>query len=182
MPRLRFSACLLTGATVAIAACTTETIESSDGRPLPPRPVAAPAAPSDAKATTIAFMLGPKPLDTNGNGWPDLVQIEAYLFAEPHPTPIVEPGAFVFNLFAPHGAADPAASPLMSWRIEGEVLQKSRAISLAGACWRLELVIPAEMESRLPRVADLAARFEPADARPPVKASSVRSIQLVPAS
>ncbi len=163
------------------AGCITDKVTTDGPGPMPPKPKPAPTPPPGAKATTLALMMGPKPLDTNGNGYPDQIQLEAFLFCEPHPTPVIEAGGFVFRLFAGREAANPAASPLISWRIEGEDLAKSAAVSsLVGPCWRIQLMLPLELEYRVPVTCDLVAEFEPVDGRPAIRASGVRTIQFQP--
>jgi hypothetical protein len=166
-------------AIVALGGCTTTVVEYSDGRPLPPKPVAGPATPPGAKSTALAVMLGPKPVDTDGNRFPDLIQVETYLFAEPHPQPIYEEGTFVFVLYALRTAADPGSVPIAEWRFSGEQLLKHRAVALAGICHHFNLsLLDHGGDSDIGIGADLTARFEPSDGRPAVKATGVRTIQF----
>ncbi|UCD76486.1 MAG: hypothetical protein JSV91_06090 [Phycisphaerales bacterium] len=169
--------CLLLSTTIG---CETTKVQSSDGRPLPPEPRPAPRTPADALANAIALRVGAKPIDTNGNGYPDLIQVEAYLFSEPHPTPTYEDGAFVFTLHHRGQTDRPDALPIAEWRIEGEVLESCKGISsLFGPAYTFGLSLMDAGGDEYPLCgADLSCRFEPADGRPPVDGKGVRSLQI----
>lgn len=163
-----------------VAGCETTNVQSSDGRPLPPEPRPAPTTPANAKVNSIALQVGAKPTDTNGNGYPDLIRVEAYLFARPHPSPTYEDGAFRFRLFY-RGQTDlPGAEPIAEWRFEAEALEECRRVtSLFGPGYQFGLsLLEAGGEEHALCGADLSCQFEPADGRPPVAASGVRSLQI----
>jgi hypothetical protein len=165
----------------ALAACQTERVSTSDGRPMPPEPRAAPAAPAGAKANAVALLPAAKPQDTNGNAFPDLLLVDAYLFAEPHPAPIFETGAFVFVLHHEGRADLEGAEPIAQWRIDGAKLDDCRAVTLWGRGYSIPLSLlegsgPGE---RFPLIAaTLACRFEPADGRGAIEPRGVYSVQL----
>lgn len=166
-------------AVLAIGGCTTSVVEYSDGRPLPPKPSAPPTTPESAKATALALMVAPKPIDTDGNRVPDLIKIDAYLFAEPHPTPIHASGTFVFTLYPMRTAPDPNATPIAEWRYGPELLAKHQSAAMAGPCYHFELsLLEHGGEDRVGIGADLAVRFEPAGGGPPIRAMGVRTIQF----
>lgn len=147
---------------------------------MPPAPIAPPPLPADAKVNAIVFTLvGPKALDTNGNGRADLIPVEAYLFAEPHPTPVFAPGEFVFEMYPLGGAAVPGAKPVSTWRIGGAKADAGRAFLLVGPCYRFSLSLLETSGDVLPfTAADLTAAFYPADGGPPIRGSGVRTVQL----
>ena len=160
--------------------CQTTNVQSSDGRPMPPAPHAAPRTPEAALVNAIALRVGAKPIDTNGNSYPDLIQVEAYLFAEPHPSPVYEDGAFLFTLHHRGQTDRPDARPIAEWRIEGEALQACKGISsLFGPAYTFGLSLMDKGGDEYPLCgADLSCRFEPADGRPAVAGSGVRSLQI----
>ena len=160
-----------------LAACQ-ETRTSSLNRPLPPKPRRLPRVPADARADALVLNLAATSLDTNGNGYPDLIHATAYLFDRRYPPAIYEEGAFVFLVF-PTGQTGAGADPLHRWRIEGAELQRARAPSAFGQSYRFRLSLLDDGTDVLPMsMVDIVTRFEPADGRDPVYAGEVSSIQL----
>ena len=170
------SVCL---AIMLTSGCQTN-VRTNDGRPMPPDPRPAPQTPSEAMANAIALRVGPKPRDTNGNGFPDQIQIEAYLFSEPFPSPIYEQGAFIFELYPTGESTTPDMQPLRAWRVEKEILESSRTRTLYGPGYLLALsLLDDEGSDRYPLIAaDLVCRFEPESGGEAVKGSGVYTLQL----
>lgn len=159
-----------------LVGCQTERI-TSDGRPLPPTPRAAPSAPSNAQANRMMFMVGAKPRDTNGNGYPDQIEATVALFASPHPTAIHQEGVFEFALFTRGHAGEGA--PIAQWRVEGDMLERARARTQYGPCYQFQLsLLDAGGDVYPLTAADLRCTFIPADGSPPVRSDGVRSIQI----
>ncbi len=152
----------------------------ADPRPMPPEPREAPETPADAKADALVLQVAAKPRDTNGNQYPDLIEVQANLFARPHPMPLHEEGAFIFRLYPGGRTDDPAVTPIREWRIEGDALDESRVINpLFGPTYQITLSILDEGTDRLPLMsADLVASFEPADGRAPVVRREVHKMQI----
>lgn len=168
-------ACIL----IVLAGCQTERVITSDGRPLPPPPRPAPPPPPSAKANRMAFFVGQKPDDTNRNGYPDLISTTVMLVSSPHPTPIRQDGAFVFEMYPPGRYGSRDAKPIVSWRLEGEAVRRAEAIALAGPCYQFQLSLLAVGGDVLEfDRGDLICRFEPADGSPVVVSDGVRTIQL----
>jgi hypothetical protein len=162
------------------AACETTVEQSTSARPMPSKPVEPPPAPVGAKANSMAMLvLGPKAQDSNGNGRADLVTVEVFLFAEPHPTPIFEEGRFVFELQPCPGEQLGELIPPRVWSFEGPQATAARGRAMIGPSHRFSLSLLETGGDVLPCAgADLTARFEPADGRSPVRAVGVRSILL----
>ena len=159
--------------------CQTTKVHSSDGRAMPPKPQRAPRVPAGAKANRIAMMVGAKPQDSNGNGYPDLIRVTTYLFSEPHPTPIREEGTFVFELY-PAGLTDSEQDLIARWRLGPEELKRAQSVDLPGVCYAFSLGLLEVRSDALPlMMANLACRFEPADGRAPVRPQSVHALQPV---
>jgi len=168
-------------ALLAPIGCVSEVVDTTTARPMPPEPRPAPVTPSTARANRLGLMLmGPKPIDTDGNGRPDTIPIEVFLIAEPHPTPIFEDGAFVFDLYALGEAGDKSVPPIASWRFEGEALVQHQGRGMIGPAYRfaLSLLEQGGDDLGLPAV-DLVATFHPADGRRPIKSSGVRTLQMI---
>jgi hypothetical protein len=163
-----------------LAGCATTSV-TSDGRPMPPPPVAAPRAPETARANAMAVRVGAKATDTNGNGFPDEVIVEAFLYSEPHPMPIFQDGAFVFRLYLAGQGVDSARPPLVEWRIEGEKMMQSRIISefINGPCHLFRLSLLETGGDEYPSLStNLTCRFEPADGGDAVESSGVFQINV----
>ncbi|MCA9286627.1 MAG: hypothetical protein KDA22_15495 [Phycisphaerales bacterium] len=179
---VRAIAAAVVAAAAMAAGCETTVERPTNGRPLPPDPRPAPVVPEGVRPNAMAVMLvGPKPADTNGNGFPDLIVIDVLLFAEPYPTPLWSDGAFVFQVYPMGMSSNPDIQPLAQWRIEGPALLASRTQSLAGASYRFGLSLLESGTDVLPVPAiDLVSRFEPAADGPAIAAVGVRTIQLLP--
>jgi hypothetical protein len=151
-----------------------------DTRPMPPEPRPGPRTPASAKADALVIQVAAKPRDTNGNKYPDLIEVMANLFANPHPMPMHEAGAFVFQLYPGGAIDDPSALPLREWRISGEELEKARVVNpLFGPTYQFSLSLLATGTDRLPLMAaDLVAWFEPADGREIIVRREVHTMQI----
>ena len=178
---------------VALSACQTDRVTTSDGWQMPPPPKPMPMPPSSLKADRMAFMVGSKPDDTDNNGFPDAIRASVALFSTSHPTALREDGAFVFMLY-PQGRSNGSDSkPIAQWRITGDALKNTQAMAQYGPCYlfTLSLLDPSargdngEKKSetgsgdQLPLDrADMICRFEPNDGSPAVLSSGVRTIQI----
>jgi hypothetical protein len=177
---------LTVGLALLLTACQTERITTTtEGGVSHTRtqPVAAPATPAGAKANKMAFFVGQKPDDSNGNGYPDLISITVLLFSTPHPTAILQPGQFMFTLYPQGTINDPGVKPLGMWRIDGPRVQAAQAVTLGGPCYQFQLSMldpqAGFKTDRLPLdQADLVCEFLPADGSPPVQCDGVRTIQI----
>ncbi|MFM1867117.1 MAG: hypothetical protein RL591_525 [Planctomycetota bacterium] len=166
----------------ALTACET-TVTTSDGARAAPKPTEAPSAPQGAKPNAMAITFAPKPADTDGNLLPDSLQVTAYLFARPHPSPIFADGAFhfaIYRLGEAGNAEAPGAAPLRTWTFASESVSLARSLALAGPCHEFTLSLLANRGSdALPvESVDLVAWFEPADGSPAVWLRGVRSVQF----
>lgn len=106
--------------------CVTD-VSTSDGRPMPPSPVAPPAQPPGLEPTEVVLRIGAKPNDSDGNGYPDLIAIEAYLFAPPFPSPIAAEGEFVFDARAEGLSSSDSSVPMASWTFTREEVEAAAA-------------------------------------------------------
>lgn len=164
-----------------LAACET-TVTTSDGHPMPPPPRAAPVTPNERPINAVALVFGPKPLDTNGNSRPDTIQVEAYLFSRPYPSPTWRDGGFDFSIY-PSGKAgsaeSPAPNPLRTWSVSADEMQTLRSRSLIGDGYAmsLSLLVDGGTDAIGVDSVDLIARFVPISGDP-VPASGVRAVSL----
>lgn len=160
--------------------CETERVVTSDGRPLPEPPRAVPDAPPTARVNRMALMVGSKPEDSNGNGYPNLIRATVALFAHPHPTSVRAEGIFVFTLWGPGDVGRPHATPIAQWRVEPEDVRRVVANAIYGPAYLFQLDLTAATGGDQFQLAsaDLRCAFHPADGGAPVTSDGVRSIQI----
>jgi len=167
---------------LSLAGCggKVETTQLSDSRPFAPEPRPQTQAPEGATADRLVIQVSPKPRDTDGNGYPDTIELLAYLFDADHPTSIYEEGDFVFTLHPAGQSSDSDAEAIRTWRLSGEEVEDAkRGRSLYGLTYAFKLSLLEEGGDRFPAIAaDLTARFEPADGRPPVRRGEIHRLQI----
>ncbi len=164
---------------LSAAGCQETRTTSGFRRPMPPKPRPLPRVPPDARADALVLNIAAAPLDTNRNGYADLILASAHLFDRRYPAAMHEDGAFVFLLYGGGDAARPGSQPIHQWRIEEEALRRSYTRSAFGAGYRFRLSLLEGGTDALPiATADVVCRFEPADGRPAVYPSEISSIQM----
>ncbi len=178
---IRFAAVVMTLSlcTVVLPGCQTTKL-AGYYRPLPPKPRPLQPAPPDARADALVLNVSVAPRDTDGNGYPDLIDATAHLFDRRYPPAIYQDGAFIFAMFAPGDVSRPGATPLHEWRIADEEFQRARGRSAFGQCYRFRLSMldnDGTDEWPLP-VADIVCVFEPADRGEPTWSGEVATIQI----
>ena len=143
-----------------LAACQSETIARGVARPMPAAPHAAPPVPEGAVVNRIVFMVGSKPLDTDGNGFPDRIDTTVTLFAYPHPTPLWSKGRLVYSVFCWSSLTcggcswESAMMLLPSWRI-GRLSYCSRRkpqLEISRHLWRMRRVAGGDIDCKDGRV------------------------------
>ncbi len=147
-------------------------------RPLPPKPRPLKPAPPDARANALVLNVSAAPLDTNGNGYPDLVHATAHLFDRRYPPAIYQDGEFVFAMFAPGDMSRRGVEPIREWRITD--LEGARGRSAFGGCYRFRLSLLDDGgtdELNVP-MADIVCVFQPADGGEPTWSGEVATIQV----
>ena len=171
-------------ATIAVAGCRTTVISTSDGRPMPPEPRPAPEVPADAEVNAMAMFVSTKAMDSNGNGYPDVINAEVFLFSKPHPSPMYEEGRFIFALY-PVGENIPDDPPIIAaWHMGAEAVRDARfeTTMMKGHAFRLCMLdadILAPFGDRYPLMsANLQCRFEPSTGTEAVETVEVYWIQI----
>ena len=166
-------------AVIFAAGCVETRLQGYSQRPVPPQRDPAPPPPSSARADALVLTVGAT-LDTNGNGYPDLIQANVHLFDRRYAPTLREDGAFQYTLF-PAGEVDLAETdPIRTWRIEGEDLQRAfiRSGFGLGFRFRLSLLENGATDRIDLSLGDIVCRFEPADGRDYLYAGEVSTIQL----
>lgn len=164
-------------AAALLLGCKTTKVEYSSARPMPPDPRPAKAVPSSAKANTMALMVEGKPTDTDGNGYPDLIVANMYLFSLPYTSPMFEDGTFVFSLRYDVDPSSQEFAYIAEWKLIASELERGRNIYGPVHVARLSLLETGG--DRFPLIsANLLCRFEPADGREAVRPSGVHWVQL----
>lgn len=174
-PIRAFSAALA----LALAGCTTVGDAGASGRPAPARPRPAQPAPAGARADALVMNVDAAPLDTDGNGYADLIRATVHLFDTRYPPPIHEDGACVFSLYACGAAGRPGSQALRQWRFAEGELAAARGRSRFGDCYRFQLsLIEGGGDAIEVSMADLSCRFEPVGGERPTLAGGVATIQI----
>jgi hypothetical protein len=163
----------------ALFGCETTT-ETSDGRRMPPPPREGMVTPDEAPINAMALVLGPKPLDTDGNLLPDTIQIEAYLFSRPFPNPMHRDGTFEFAIYRSGGAGRTGEKPLRVWTISPERLAGMRGKSLVGPSFSIgiSLLEDGATDRIGEQSVDLMAHFTEVGSTERVPSMGVRSVSL----
>ena len=172
---------MLSGTAILIGCETTTITQTGPGdRPMPPSPRHAPETPNDVTPDRIVLQVAAKPRDTNGNRYPDEIEVLANLFSNDHAMPFYADGTFVFTLYPDGRSGVPDARPIRVWRIAGDELEAAKGgRSLYGLTYRFTLSLLENGGDQFPLIsADLACRFEPADGSPPVIRKEIHKMQI----
>ncbi|MEM7227864.1 MAG: hypothetical protein AAF432_03525 [Planctomycetota bacterium] len=160
-----------------VTGCVTESV-TSDGRPMPAKPRRIEAPPSTAVVAKLAFLIGAKPKDSNGNGFPDLFETTVMLFTADE-KPLHRDGAFHFTLTQAGMMDDPETTPLHEWTMSSEEAEAYRRTTLMGPVYEIPLSLASAPIERVPMMAaDMIVEFRPSDGGPSVRCNGVRTIQF----
>lgn len=162
-----------------MSGCETVRITTGVSRQVPAQPRQAPTTPEDALVNRMVFVVGSKPHDTDGNGFPDRIETTVTLFATPYPSPKWSAGRIVCGMYRKGTARRDQSEPVAEWIFENDALERARTMSRVGRQYRLPLNLLEVGTDRLPfSEVDLICRFEPAGGGEPVHCDGVRSIQI----
>jgi hypothetical protein len=162
-----------------VSGCQTTRIISSHGGPMPPKPRPMPPQPVGIVPTRMAFLVGVKPEDSNGNNYPDLIVVAVYLFAPPYGPAISAEGSFTFSMYARGQIGLPGVEPIARWERDAEAARAAMFRAPVGPGYQFRLSLLETIGDVYPlREANLVCRFEPAGGADPFRSDSVRTIQI----
>ena len=171
---------LVLAATSSMAGCVTDSVQTSSNRTVPPEPRTAAPTPEGTAINTLAVLKSQRPIDTNGNGFPNRLDVAVYLFSRPYPAPRHSAGTLRF-LYYPMGSVDPvigaSEEPLAEWVFEQEVLPLAAIDDIIGQGYAFALDLSSIGLSSLPvDAADLVVEFAPTGGGDPVRSPSVQRV------
>ncbi|MBC02882.1 MAG: hypothetical protein CMJ34_06225 [Phycisphaerae bacterium] len=174
---------ILPVALLLLAGCVTDSVETSTGRSLPPEPRKVQPPPATAPINAMAMLKDQRPVDTNGNGFPNRLNVAVYLFSRPYPSPRHARGSLVFHYY-PVGSVDPVIGasqpPLATWTFGPDVLAATAIENIIGPGYELTLDISAIGLSEIDATgADLVVEFLSEDGQGPVRNSTVQRVPFV---
>lgn len=180
--RSRFTI-LLAASFSTLAGCVTDSVQTSSGRPLAPAPRSVAPAPQESSINAVSLLKAQRPVDTNGNGFPNRLDVAIYLFARPYPIPRHAVGTLRFHYY-PVGSVDPvqgsSSEPLASWAFSSEMLAAAEIDDIIGPGYSLALDLSAVGASSLPvDSVDLVVEFEPLDGGEMARGTSIQRIPFV---
>lgn len=171
---------LLSGLFLFVAGCVTETSSTALGEPPTPKPRKIAPAPQTAPINDLAMLKAMQPVDTNGNGYPNRLDVSVYLFARPFPVPRFAKGTLVFSLYPPSTydvREGYGAEPIIQWRFDAERMLAARFQNVVGQGYAVSLDLNEVGISTLEYdSADLVTSFEPASETRVVFGDSVQTI------
>ena len=116
--------------------CQTTDIRTNDGRALPPAPTAVPPPPAGITVDAMTLLVGQRPLDVDGDGYPDRIEAAVALFSEDYAAASIRvPGIFVFEL-VPRGVD---ASAIARWTVASDDPKLQPVDALYGPAWQIAL-------------------------------------------
>ena len=88
---------LLSAMVLGTFGCQTTDVRTNDGRALPPAPSAIPPPPAGITIDAMTLLVGQRPIDVDGDGYPDRIEAAVALFSEDYDAASLRvPGNFVF--------------------------------------------------------------------------------------
>jgi hypothetical protein len=174
---------LIVIASALLTGCVTESVQTSTGRPLPPEPRKVAPAPTAAMINAMAVLKNQRPIDTNGNGFPNRLNVAVYLFSRPYPSPRHARGSLSFHYY-PVGSVDPVMGasemPLASWTFGSDILAVSAMENIIGPGYEISLDISSVGLSSLDAAAaDLVVEFLPENGAEMVRSTTIQRIPFV---
>lgn len=127
---------LLRTMVLVVLGCQTTDIRTNDGRALPPAPTAVPPPPAGITVDAMTLLVGQRPLDVDGDGYPDRIEAAVALFSEDYAAASIRvPGIFVFEL-VPRGVD---ASAIARWTVASDDPKLQPVDALYGPAWQIAL-------------------------------------------
>ena len=178
--KLHCFAGMLLGLVLGSSGCITESSSTAMDRLPTPKTRNVLPAPQSAPINDLAILKSIRPIDTNGNGYPNRFDVSVYLFARPYPVPRFANGTLVFSLYPPatyDSREGFGAEPIAQWRFDQDRLLRARFKNVVGQGYALSLDLNELGISSLQyNSADLVTTFEPANGTVLVHSDAVQTI------
>jgi hypothetical protein len=101
------------------------------------------------------------PIDTNGNGYLDTIDVTVYISSDSYPAPIAVPGSFEFRLIGKNGAE------LARWPIDETSAAAAVRNAPAGPAYIFRLnILDVGTDNVEAQAVDLSAEFRPKQGQP----------------
>jgi len=176
--RLTLIAGTMSAALTAQSCVEQVVVDGGRPRPAPPRPTQPAPAPASAVATQMVFLIGAKPKDSNGNGYPDEFAVTVSLFTQDTQA-VYRDGTFTFTLVAPGTIDQSDVEPMDQWTFTSDEANRRRMQSIIGPSYHFALSLAPSGIERVPTMtADMVCTFTPDDGGPEVRCDDVRTIQF----
>ncbi len=121
---------------LGVAGCQTTEISTNDGRALPPKPNAVPIPPPNVTVDAMTLLVGQRPIDVDGDGYPDRIEAAVALFSEAFAAASLRAdGAFTFEL-VPRGSNQ---APIARWVVASDDPRLQPVDALYGPAWQIAL-------------------------------------------
>ena len=121
---------------LGVLGCQTTEVSTNDGRALPPEPKAVPVPPANVTVDAMTLLVGQRPIDVDGDGYPDRIEAAVALFSEDFAAASLRAkGAFTFEL-VPRGANQ---DPIARWVVASEDPRLQPVDALYGPAWQIAL-------------------------------------------
>jgi hypothetical protein len=144
--------------------------------PVTPRTIGPP--PEESTVSQMVFLVGMKPKDSNGNGYPDEFAVTVALFTDADRA-MHKQGSFEFTLVRAGTIDIPDVAPMQSWTFNPAEAARHEAVSLIGPSYQFALSLAGTGVERVPSMSgDLICVYTPADGGEPVRCNDVRTIQF----
>ena len=116
--------------------CQTTDVRTNDGRALPPVPSSIPPPPAGITIDAMTLLVGQRPIDVDGDGYPDRIEAAVALFSEDYAAASLRvPGTFLFELVL--RGTDP--SPIACWTVNTDDPRLQSVDTLYGPAWQIAL-------------------------------------------
>lgn len=156
--------------------CQTTEVTTNDGRALPPAPTPIPQPPENIQIDAMTLLVGQRPIDVDGDGYPDRIEAAVALFSEAFAASSLRvDGTITFEL-VPRGADQ---VPIAQWSVKTDDVALQSVDALYGPAWQIALDLREVADPVRPlEWVNLRASFQPVQGRSVQTSEEPRLIQI----